>query len=594
MKICRDIVLIILFCSSLNVFSQDIEITLGSPSNMLNYAGVPIFEWFPDGHISILKEIDSEQYAMYWAGHKSYRTLGNYPYPEYQLTLSPTDKILGEKTDVDAWDNGGSWLMSVFRVAEDTLLGFYHAEDHYYGTDNPGNIAWKSLGRVISYDNGISWQEHERIITSDKPKPDSPEWGGSGDNAVIWDETNNRWLCYYQEEHILMAMSEDRLGRPGTWYKYYDGSFSQPGIEGLATRVNNLTINGGNPSVHFNEYLNKYVIVYHGWNGNIYLSTSANGIEWESPVKIVTASSGNRVWYPTIIGETDLAAGKVARLYYADFAGNGRNFISRAIIFDETPAFKPNSWLYEKIGSFKMKGSFDSLSSGDYRIVAFEGNINENAAYGYHYQEIDGFFESSFRLYIDEDFPGPVGCAIRAGSNNSDEEIVLVYDGNKIFLKNGVELLGGLSGDSISLSIKMANEELTVSYKNDEENWIDIFNTTWNDSFNHLGFFTTASLDKPSIGYVSDLKIEPIVIVGTEKFIESELIIYPNPVKRTINITGGSKMNRVILMHYDGRIVRDTTNVDQLSIRDLSNGIYLLKIIKSIGEYEYQKIIIER
>ena len=66
-------------------------------------------------------------------------------------------------------------------------LGDIHAID----TDN--DIAWKSLGVTRSYDNGVSWIVGEQIITSDIPKPENPEWGGSGDNSVIWDwKTSSR------------------------------------------------------------------------------------------------------------------------------------------------------------------------------------------------------------------------------------------------------------------------------------------------------------------------------------------------------------------------------------------------------------------
>ena len=595
-KAYRHIALITFLCISINVRSQGIEVTLGTPTQVLNYGGVPIFQWFPDGHISMVREIETDQYAMYWAGHKSYRSLGQYQFPEFQLTLAPADEILGGKTDVDAWDNGGSWLMSVFRVDGDTLVGFYHAEDHYYGTDNPGNIAWKSLARVVSYDNGMSWEQPERIIISNEPKPEIPTWGGAGDNSVIWDEVNKRWLCYYQEHYIMLAMSGDPLGRPGTWYKYYEGSFSQPGMGGLSSQVNGLTIAGGNPSVHFNSYLNKYVITYHGWNRSIYLSTSANGIDWEVPANIIAPSGQRRVWYPTIIGETDVSAGKVARIYYADMSPDlsDRNFVSRAIIFDEDVTFKPNNWMYEKIGNFSMKGSYDSLGSGAYRITAFEGSLGESVTYGYHYQDVEGSFEASFRLSLNEDMPGPVGCAIRAGVKDTDEELLFFFNGSDILSGDGTGLAGGISGDTVAVSVKKINDALTISYRDENGNWSLIQSATWNDPSCLLGFFSIGSPDQPSMGYVSDLILEPVIPVGIDRIETDKLIVYPNPITNNIYIEGSESVQRVVLMNFEGRILYDMTACDRLAGDKLSKGVYVLKILRTNGQVEYHKVMIER
>jgi hypothetical protein len=336
------------------------------------------------------------------------------------------------------------------------------------------------------------------------------------------------------------------------------------------------------------------VIVYHGWNGHIYLSTSLNGIDWQSPVKIVTASSGRRTWYPTIIGDTDLKAGKVARLYYSDMGSSSRNFTSRAIIFDEAPTYKPTGWLFEKIGSFAMQGSFDSLSSETYRILSFEGTLSETATYGYHYRKIEGSFESSFRLRIDNDFPGNIGYAIRAGVNDSDEEIMLAYNGNKIVLKNGNELVGGLSGNTVTVQVKKIDKDLTISYKNQVGEWVVIYNKVWNWSSSLIGFFTMGAPDQPAMGYVSELKIEPFIPVGIERLANADLFVYPNPAKDTLHIVGRESIKRIMLMNLQGQIFRDTTDFDILSISDLSNGVYVLKIVRTNGQLEWYKIIIER
>ena len=134
-----------------------------------------------------------------------------------------------------------------------------------------------------------------------------------------------------------MAMSEDPEGKPGSWYKWYEGDFSEPGLGGKETPIAGLRSRpGGNPSVHYNTYLKKWVMVWHGWDPPvIYIATSIDLIEWDEPHLLVESAVGGRAWYPTVIGETDREAGKKARLYYADIAADfsARKFIGRDIEF---------------------------------------------------------------------------------------------------------------------------------------------------------------------------------------------------------------------------------------------------------------------
>lgn len=297
--------------------------------NPVNY---PHMAYYPDGHISVLP--DGNEYIMFWAEFESHRSVGSTQFVEDQYALQPSSSVFGTRGNFDTYDNGGSWMMSVFREEADNFIGFFHAEDHWY-PHTSNNIAWKSLGVTYSGDKGKTWEEGKQIITSPTPKPATPTWGGSGDCSVVWDPINERWLCYYQEHNILMAVSYDPLGAPGTWKKYYQGDFTEDGLGGLHSPLSGLlSVPGGNPSVHWNTHLEKWVMVYHGWNGNIYITTSEDGIDWDVPQSIVSSALGGKAWYPTIIGDTDVKAGQTAKIYYADFLSNGgRVFKVREIKF---------------------------------------------------------------------------------------------------------------------------------------------------------------------------------------------------------------------------------------------------------------------
>lgn len=301
------------------------SVTTAPRTPVANTANIPYWWLYPDGHLSVLPSGDPNYpWMMFWSEFKSYRTLGTSQTPEGQKLLSPTGPVFGGESTLNRWDNGGSWLYSVHRLPTNNLVGFYHAEDHWYphvlgGGGN--NIAWKSMAVTYSSDNGVTWEPGRQIITSDKPKPAQPTWGGAGDGTVIRDEANQRWVAIYQEHYLYMAISTDPLGQPGTWKKLYNGAFSEPGLGGKATPIANLRDQpGANPSVFWSITLGQWVMVWHGWNGNLYISASPDLMNWETPRLLLSPPAGRRFAYPTVIGRDDRQAYSRPMLYFADMS----------------------------------------------------------------------------------------------------------------------------------------------------------------------------------------------------------------------------------------------------------------------------------
>jgi hypothetical protein len=335
-------VFLLLFFAVSGITYGQWSVELSPATKVENSIGYPLYKWYPDGHISVLP--DDKGYIMFWAEFESHRSTGTSQFVEDQIKLDPTNSVFGRRGNFNSWDNGGSWLMSVFRKIGDDFIGFYHAEDHWY-PHTSNDIAWKSLAVTYSSDKGKTWSTGTQIITSPTAKPGTPTWGGSGDCSVVWDHINNRWMCYYQENWILMAISTDPMGAPGTWKKYYNGSFTEDGLGGQHTKLPGLSsASGGNPSVHWNTYLKKWVMVWHGWSPpRIYISVSEDGINWDEPKSIIVSSILGRAWYPTIIGNTDVEAGQIAKIYYADIANDFsyRNFETRTITFFDSNNTSP-------------------------------------------------------------------------------------------------------------------------------------------------------------------------------------------------------------------------------------------------------------
>ena len=90
------------------------------------------------------------------------------------------------------------------------------------------------------------------------------------------------------------AMSDVEAGNPNNWYKYYNGSFSQPGIGGQATPLNQWV--GHHTQVTFNTYLNKYISATGEPMG---ITTSSDGVNWSNPTTIQQGGAG-MFWYTNI------------------------------------------------------------------------------------------------------------------------------------------------------------------------------------------------------------------------------------------------------------------------------------------------------
>lgn len=293
---------------------------------------LPIYDYAPDGHCTVLQMGDA--LMMFWPGHESYRTTGASIFEMRDCT-----KVLpaGGPTD---FDNGGAWLYSVFRRGERGMLGFYHGEDQKFPLDPECRWkAFKSIARCKSDDLGLTWSHRERILTSHEPKPEKGAWSGLGDHCTVWDEKNHRFVCFFQEGAILcMAMSDDPEGRPGSWKKWFEGGFTEPGLGGRATPIPAFAKHrGGNPSVQWNTFLNQWIIVWHRWEGDLWISTSDDLVTWSAPKLLLgKPSDTGKVWYPTVIGESDKVGGKSVTLLYAEFpdvTSVRRHFLARKLVF---------------------------------------------------------------------------------------------------------------------------------------------------------------------------------------------------------------------------------------------------------------------
>ena len=234
---------------------------------------------------------------------------------------------------------GGRWIEAVWQdPTSQTLYGWYHFEP----SDLPCQTA-PLIGAALSRDGGRTWIDRGPVLENpygiDCTYDNGFFTGGSGDFHVIPDQQHGYFYFLFSnyagpiaQQGVAIARSRfaDR-GQPGTVFKLHNGAWTEPGLGGHVTPI--FASSTGwkgprveafwGPSAHWNEYLQEYVALLNHTDGEvwqqegIYLTTSANLIDWTPPQKILDSE----VWYPQVLGigprGTDTLAGKTSRLYIA-------------------------------------------------------------------------------------------------------------------------------------------------------------------------------------------------------------------------------------------------------------------------------------
>lgn len=205
-------------------------------------------------------------------------------------------------------------------------LMIYHAEVHQKNQQQFYSV----LGMAISTDPaGRTFTDLGEIIRPNVP-PGVAEVGG-GSFAIVNGYLNvyyRDWLSDYSTAEVAVARApmadimNNALAGVGTSFsKYYNGSFSQPGLGGKSSYLENGNPNNGWLSVSYNEYLGQMMMVTSQWSasGNdLYLATSPDGINW-SPRQPIALDAGEQ-FYPTIVGtgSQPMRTDKSFYVYYTD------------------------------------------------------------------------------------------------------------------------------------------------------------------------------------------------------------------------------------------------------------------------------------
>jgi hypothetical protein len=89
--------------------------------------------------------------------------------------------------------------------------------------------------------------------------------------------------------------------------------------------------------------------------------------------------------------------------------------------------------------------------------------------------------------------------------------------------------------------------------------------------------------DNGKFGSKATHMIDVTRTVGVEEY-TSETAIYPNPATDMINISTDNQVQRVEIFNMQGQLVKvETGEVTRVSVKDLANGLYTLKLTTDNG-----------
>jgi len=279
--------------------------------------------YFPDAELAIAVENDVDE-LMFWTDgvNMTFRTEG----PDFtQQTPDPMWSVMNSSSDKNAVDVSGDWLNSVFRVkkGEPNLFAFVHGENHYFngsvGPTGKGHREWNFAFYATSEDDGRTWKK-QGLVTSD-PKPFNlpAHNGGQSPDSFLRLRDGAGFMAF--SPGVAMRTS-DPLGRPGTWLRYFNGSWSYPGVLTNEEEVyyyynkycgfkNNWKDHvkcsrlpglddrnvAGPVTVTYNKYLDLYVMVFTRWGSTgwkrMYMKYSYDAINWDEQ------------WIPMVWNQTE-------------------------------------------------------------------------------------------------------------------------------------------------------------------------------------------------------------------------------------------------------------------------------------------------
>lgn len=223
---------------------------------------------------------------------------------------------------------------------------YFHRQYAFASTDK--GLTWHSKGEIVSAKSGLDWDSFDRWQAQD--------WG-PGPATLFVDERSGYFYFYYpvgwrawetDARYTFVGVARSAISdkmAPGTWYKYYDGGWHEPGLGGRESAVLAGALNTG---VTWNSYLGRYLalgawesaIGTAGADRHLWIATATDlgAQNWTKGAYFRRNGNGWYYWITDTAGTTDSPTGQNLRLYY----GNEGQY--QDVTLDRAGTFTGYSW----------------------------------------------------------------------------------------------------------------------------------------------------------------------------------------------------------------------------------------------------------
>ncbi len=304
----------------------ELRLTLAGPRTTLLEVDEDGMSGSPDGHITFIRE--NGQIRVWSPVLVSTVELTTTNFWDIHSTSVPAQQVLSPSgSGFDSNYAGGS---KVLRLSTGRLVMIYHGEHH----PCTGDKAEVAIGLATSDDDGATWQRSGKILSAPPyqfSSCDDRQFYGVGSFSGVVSPDGTYLYLYHHVWHprsydITVSRSKIASGLgPGTWTRYYKGSWSQPGLGGLGTNLLNPPPGqemAGIPSVSWNPTFKMWLAVFVTFKGFAYAS-SEDGLHWSTPrmlmrgVALVAPESmvdhQPFIYYPSLIDPHESQDGRTNR-----------------------------------------------------------------------------------------------------------------------------------------------------------------------------------------------------------------------------------------------------------------------------------------
>jgi len=221
------------------------------------------------------------------------------------------------------FDSCGAWLMRTFTEPSGLVRGFYHAERECNYANN--GQTRKSCGYSESADGLMftkpNYPNNKIIDTASPTKTGMPT--GQGDFGLVVDDFYF-YITFNNVEKNYIGLSRATRasgGVPGSWYNYYNGKWTEPGIGGLSTSISNIAGTQTYYHAPSRTYLSVGKSNAYYWGSGIGISASVDMINWTYMADpLVTGdmmTNSGTILYQSLLGPTGGAdVGSEFQLFY--------------------------------------------------------------------------------------------------------------------------------------------------------------------------------------------------------------------------------------------------------------------------------------